>query len=29
MLADHPNEFTQEDVLFESWLRHQDMTGGH
>ncbi len=25
MLADHPHVFTQEDVLFESWLGRQDM----
>jgi hypothetical protein len=24
MLAEHPHRYTQEDVLFESWLRRQD-----
>lgn len=25
MIGEHPFEYTQEDVLFESWLRRQDL----
>jgi hypothetical protein len=27
MLADHPYEYTQEDVLFETWYQRQDFSG--
>jgi len=25
MIAEHPHEHTQEDILFETWLRRQDL----